>query len=325
MTRTRSARPRPARGSGAAGAPPGHAPAQATSTYLCTGYDGCKDDGLLQLRLQRPTAQDVLADVLRPQLHQLRRLPDGQDAACRTSARGAAAATPQLGPAIPEITDQHARWSARSRGGRPTSPAPAPPATSRTSSGSSPRPRSSSPRTAGAATSTGGRSPSAAPAGPRASSTSTTARSATPDARHHAARPRSATPLTVSAGRLEPRARRSRTSGSPDGEPIAGATDGDVHADARRARPQRSRSGSPPPSAASSPGRRRRRDHGPVAAGTLASTAAPDDHRHAARRRGADRRAGPWSPQRRATTIRWYADGEPISGATGRACASPRS
>ena len=50
--------------------------------------------------------QDVLADVLRPQLHQLRRLPDGATAACPTPGRGPVAATRRTGaPRCPKITD----------------------------------------------------------------------------------------------------------------------------------------------------------------------------------------------------------------------------
>ena len=48
------------------------------SSYLCYGYQDCKDAGMGSAGYAQGERQDVLADVLRSQLHQLRRLPDGQ-------------------------------------------------------------------------------------------------------------------------------------------------------------------------------------------------------------------------------------------------------
>ena len=132
-----------------------------------------------QRRLRLGERQDVLADVLRPQLHQLRRLPDG---AQRTAQRAALVGRRQrdlLGHVGARRSPTTSRPSERWRGGRPTPVRPGRPATSRTSSGSSPTTRSSSPRTAGAATSPGRPSPAAAATGRAASSTSTTSRSST--------------------------------------------------------------------------------------------------------------------------------------------------
>ena len=65
----------PAPGGAGCSASPHAARAHASSTYLCTGYIGLPRGRVLPLRLPRGEPEHVVADVPRPQLHQLRRLP----------------------------------------------------------------------------------------------------------------------------------------------------------------------------------------------------------------------------------------------------------
>ena len=270
-----------------------------------------------QRRLRPGERQDVLADVLRPQLHQLRGVPDGPQRDAERAARGRAAATRRTGaPRCPSITDDTPR-SVRSPGGRPTTARPAPPATSRTSSRSSPPTRSSSPRTAGAVTSPGPWSPGAAATGRAASSTSTTSRSPTPRRRSSPASPRSAPQLTATPGSWKPDDGHGRL-------PVVRR---------RRADPQ----GHATATLQLTRARLGPADHGPH---HRVPARLPDPVRHlgahragAARRSCATppRRSSPASPRstRRCTStpapgtpsptldVQWYADGQPIADATG--------
>ena len=126
---------------------------------------------------------DVLADVLGPQLHQLRRLPDGPRGHAELAPVDRQRQRHQLGRRDEAHHRRPARRSARSPGGVPTTGPPAPPATWRTSSAWSTPTRSSCPRTAGAASSPGSASPAAAASGRAASCTSATPHCAAPASR----------------------------------------------------------------------------------------------------------------------------------------------
>ena len=167
------------------------------------------------------------------------------------------------------------------------------------------------------------RSPSAAAAGRPASSTSTTARSRTPPPRHQRHARRSArrsppagswTPAATLATSGSPTARRSPARPRPRSRPRSGA------------RPAAVRSGSRRPSAGYVSG---------SVASVRTAAVAPRHHGQHGRARPSPARPGwtrcsrstpaAWSPAPTSTTIQWYADGEPISGATGRPCASART
>ena len=106
----------------------------------------------------RRQQHDVLADVLRPQLHQLRRLPDGPERAAELPAVDRQRQRHQLGRAMSRITNSTPR-SERSPGGGPaSSPAGSAGHVAYVERVVSPT-RSSCPRTAGTATSPGRGSP----------------------------------------------------------------------------------------------------------------------------------------------------------------------
>ncbi len=281
------------------------------------GLPGLPRGGHGQRRLRAGQRQDVLADVLRPQLHQLRGVPDGAQRAAERAAVVRWRQRDVLGHLDAARSPTAPRGSARSPGGRPTPGRPAPRGTSRTSSRSSPPTRSSSPRTAGAATSPGPWSPGAAATGRAASSTSTTSRSPTPRSRSSPASPRSARVLTATAGTLEARhrqgrlpvvrRRRRRSAGRrapPSSSPAPGS-------DQRiTVRTTASQLGYPTRAAVSAPTE-------PVLPGALRNTSAPVISGVAAGRlhpAPRHRRLGPASPT---LDVQWYADGEPIDGATG--------
>ena len=255
--------------------------------------------------------QDVLADVLRPQLHQLRRLPDGPQRAAQPAPVVRRRQRDLLGHLGPVDHRQTSRPSAPSPGGRPTPAPPAPPATSRTSRRSSPPTRSSSPRTAGAATSPGPSSPRRAATGRAASSTSTTSSWST--------RPRPVVSGVAKVGATADRDRRAP--GSPtdakvayqwyaNGVAIPSATKSTL--DARPAAGSARRSGSARrrPSSAT---RRRPSTSASTAAvlpGVLASTRAPVAQRRRSRSSGRCRSTtGAWNVAPDSTTVQWYADG----------------
>ncbi len=108
-----------------------------------------------QRGLQEQQRHDVLADVLRAQLHQLRRLPDGQERHAQQAALVRWRQRDLLGQLHVATSPTRCRPWVRWPGGRPTPARPAPRATWPTSRRSSPTTRSSSRRTAGAVTSPG--------------------------------------------------------------------------------------------------------------------------------------------------------------------------
>ena len=88
-------------------------PAQAiTSGYLCTGYTAARTPATRTPATRAEQQPDVLADVLRPQLHQLRGLPDDQGRHAQRPALVGQRQRHNWGLAMRNITDQQPRVGA---------------------------------------------------------------------------------------------------------------------------------------------------------------------------------------------------------------------
>ena len=137
-------------------------PRRASSDYyLCTGYVGCATPATTTTATASAANSDVLADVLRPQLHQLRRLPAHPGRHVERAAVVRHRHRDNWGRAMADITDKAPAVGAVAWW-RATCPGLARPATSPSWRRSSRPRRSSSARTPGAGTSTGAASSPAA-------------------------------------------------------------------------------------------------------------------------------------------------------------------
>ena len=179
---------------GAQPAPPSASPETTPasgSTYLCTGYAGCRNAGYSDAgygAVNNRMYWRMYSGHNCTNYAAYRMIQAGMSTERPWGGTGMAYNWGHAGPTSPTSGRASGPW----RGGTATPVASVPAATSRTSSGWSPPTRSSSARTPGAATSTGARSPATAAGGRPASSTSSTSPSRTPRRRSSRARRRSA-------------------------------------------------------------------------------------------------------------------------------------
>ena len=286
---------------------------------------GVQQRRLQPRRLRRAQPDDVLADVRRPQLHQLRRLPDGPERHAQRAAVARHRATPSnWGVAMSRHHRHHTRPSARSRGGAPGSPAPGRAARRLHREGRVVDRDRHLRGLAGPATSTGARSTRTGRAGRRASSTSSTS------SRRAGSPPRRRRASTARRGRRRPaRVPRPLRAGRAT-QSLQWLADGraDRRGDAprptRRPPPtsaRRSRCAAPAPASGYTRRVATSQPTAPVAAG-VALAGSPSPSINGAPEVGEVLTVvpGEWSPGAGARSIyRWRADGVWLGAATQRA------